>query len=59
MLPGHLQPLGAHREPELVARLSHVPSPREFFDFVQANKPVVIEGVLNATNLLSNWGMDE
>jgi lysine-specific demethylase 8 len=58
--PGHLKPLGSHREPELVARLSSMPSSREFyFSYVETNTPVLLEGLLNSTHLPQNWGSDE
>lgn len=58
--PGHLQPLGSHREPELVATLSAMPTSRSFYlDYVQTSTPVLLKGVLNSTTLLKNWGNDE
>lgn len=78
--PGHLKPLGAHREPEHVARqvcragiarsfltlwplspsrLTHSPSPHEFYtSYVQPGRPVILEGLLNSTATLFNWGQD-
>ena len=57
--PGHLKPLGSHREPQLVARLTSVPASRDFFyDYVEPNTPVLLEGLLNSTHLLKNWGSD-
>lgn len=58
--PGHLQPLGSHREPELVATLSAMPTSRSFYwDHVQTSTPVLLKGLLNSTALLKNWGSDE
>ena len=58
--PGHLLPLGSHMEPELVARLQATPTSQEFYsNYVQPNRPVLLEGLLNSTGLLENWGSDE
>ena len=58
--PGHLKPLGSHREPELVASLPAMPSSHDFyFGYAETSTPVLLEGLLNSTQLLQNWGSDE
>ena len=58
--PGHLKPLGSHREPELVARLSAMPSSHDFhFGYAETSTPVLLEGLLNSTQILQTWGSDE
>ncbi len=59
-IPGHLKPLGSHMDPDMVPRLLHMPSPLEFHEkFVKEGKPVVMEGVMAGTEVLSNWQSDE
>lgn len=59
-LPGHMQPLGSHMEPELVRRLDHIITPQEFYeDFVLPKKPVVFEGLMSNTDVVKNWQSDE
>ncbi len=59
-LPGHMQPLGSHSEPELVPMLAHIPSPLEFREkYVKPGKPVVMKGVMAETEVLGNWQSDD
>ncbi len=59
-LPGHMQPLGSHMEPEPVRRLDYMPSPQEFFeDFVRPKVPVVFEGLLLQQEVFRNWQSDD
>ena len=59
-LPGHMQPLGSHMEPELVRRLDHMIPPPEFYeDYVVPKRPVIFEGLLSQTDVLKNWQSDD
>ncbi len=59
-LPGHMQPLGSHMEPEVVRRIDHMPTPREFWeDFVRPKIPVVLEGLMSGEEVLRNWQSDD
>ena len=59
-LPGHLQPLGAHMEPEPIRRFSHLPSPREFYEgYVAPKTPVIIEGALEGSPVWKHWQDDQ
>ena len=59
-LPGHMQPLGSHREPDAVDKIARVLSPEEFSGgYVQPKRPVVFEGLLKSTGVLRNWQNDE
>ena len=59
-LPGHLKPLGAHRPPEQVRRLGHLPSPREFHEgYVVPKTPVVLEGALRNSPVWRKWQEDD
>ncbi len=59
-LPGHMQPLGSHMEPELVRRIDHMPSPSEFYEnFVRPKIPVVLEGLMSGQEVLRNWQSDD
>ena len=58
--PGHMRPLGSHRPPEAVARVSEMLSPEEFYwKYHQPHKPVVMEGIITGTEVFKNWGQDE
>ena len=57
-IPGHMQPLGSHREPELVQRLSVPPSPLQFAEYVSAKRPVVFDQLMTNTEVLKNWRSD-
>lgn len=59
-LPGHMQPLGSHREPETVDKVARVLSPEEFNrEYVQPKRPVVFKGLLRSTSVLRNWQKDD
>lgn len=59
-LPGHMKPLGSHRDPELVTRIVHAPSVVEFQqEYAQPRRPLVMEGILANTDLIKNWQQDE
>ncbi len=59
-LPGHMQPLGSHRDPEPVRRIDHMPSPTEFYeDFMKPKVPVIFEGLLLEEEVLHNWQSDD
>lgn len=59
-LPGHLEPLGSHMPPELVRRISHLPSPREFHEnYVTPKTPVIIEGALRSSKVWKDWQDDD
>ena len=59
-LPGHMMPLGSHRAPEMVRRISHLPSPLEFHEnYVLPKIPVVIEGALNNSATWRKWQDDQ
>ena len=48
------------RPPEAVTRLSHIPSAEEFHtDWEKAGQPVVLEGLLNRTEVFRNWQQDD
>ncbi len=56
---GHLLPLGSHTTPINVKRLTYLPSPTEFYlHFVEKRTPVVMEGAMTATQIISNWQSD-
>ena len=58
--PGHLLPLGSHTAPINVKRLTYLPSPTEFYlHFVERRTPVVMEGAMTTTEVLSNWQSDD
>lgn len=58
--PGHLLPLGSHTAPINVKRLTYLPSPTEFYlHFVEKRTPVVMEGAVTTTEVLSNWQSDD
>ncbi len=58
-LPGHMQPLGSHMDPEPVRRVSHLPTPREFYEgYVATKTPLVIEGALKGSPVWKNWQDD-
>ena len=56
-LPGHMQPLGSHRPMEgEIERISHIPDPMTFYqDYVDMNKPLVLEGAIRGTPPLTTW----
>ena len=59
-LPGHMQPLGSHREPELVPRVSPEISPVEFHrSYVADRKAVILDQVLVRTGIVEKWGSDD
>ena len=56
---GHLLPLGSHTAPINVKRLTYLPSPTEFYlHFVEKRTPVVMEGAITTTRVISNWQSD-
>ena len=58
--PGHLLPLGSHTAPIDVKRLTYLPSPTDFYlHFVEKRTPVVMEGAMTTTEVLSNWQSDD
>lgn len=59
-LPGHLQPLGSHMDPELVRRTGHLPSPLEFYEnYVAPQTPLIIEGALKGSTVWKDWQSDQ
>ena len=59
-LPGHMQPIGSHMDPEPVRTISHLPSPWEFHEgFVLPKTPVVIEGALKGSDVWKRWKHDQ
>ena len=57
---GHFEPLGSHRVPELVPRLSRSRPPAEFYtEFVRLRRPVVLAGAVEGTDVAANWRDDE
>lgn len=59
-LPGHMLPLGSHMDPEPVRRISHLPSPMEFYEgFVVPKTPVVIEGAMKGSAVWKDWQNDQ
>ena len=56
-LPGHMQPLGSHRPAEgEIERINHIPDPVSFHqEYVNENKPVVLEGAISGSPPLTTW----
>ena len=58
-LPGHMKPLGAHRPPEQVRRLSHLPGPKQFYEeFMVPKTPVIFEGAMRNSPVWRSWQDD-
>ena len=58
--PGHMMPLGSHMTPELVRRISHLPSPKEFHEnYVVPKMPVIMEGALRGSPVWRKWQDDQ
>jgi len=60
-LPGHMQPIGSHRQPEeSIEVLTHVPDPLEFYDkYMTTHTPVLFKGAIAGTPALTRWSDDE
>ena len=60
LLPGHMKPLGSHRPPEqLVERLVVPPLPLHFAQYVSRRQPVVIERLIENTEVFRNLQSDD
>jgi len=60
-LPGHMQPIGSHRQPEgSIEVLTHVPDPLEFYNkYMATHTPVLFKGAIAGTPALTQWKDDE
>ena len=56
--PGHLQPLGSHRDPIVVDHTDAFPSARQFRRYVTEHRPLVVKGLLKETECFHNWHYD-
>ena len=56
-LPGHLKPLGSHRDPNgSIDEIQGFPDPELFFEkYVKASKPVVFKDAAKMVPAYSKW----
>ena len=57
-LPGHMKPLGSHRPPVQLERLTIPPTPLQFAEYVSRRQPVLIEQLMSDTQVINNWQND-
>ena len=61
VLPGHLKPLGSHRDPDPVdeVQVDEIPSPQDFYEkYVKPSRPLVFRGAAKKFPAFTKWTDD-